>query len=401
MPRRLVLVLASLVALGSLAAVAQGSDSAGRPAGSPDLAAMALATTDFPPGTRIDAQGYHRDPDYVASYERDYDIRGGRIGRSRILAAFESLDVERTPARAKSTFDLFATIFRGKQGAALLKVALVEEGIDPRDIAIGKIRRVAIGQGAIAIPLRVKEGGIAFDFTITFMRFDRLLVDVGLVAIPGSKLVASDVDRVSRAAIERTRGGLVPTALASPVISGAATPGQALTATRGTWTGDQLTYAFQWQRCGSTGGSCTEISGATSSSYSVAPGDLASTVGVVVVGKNRLGKVSSSSQPSGVVAGPAGSPTSTTSPQISGVPAVGATLIASTGSWSGDPTSFAYQWRWCAPSAADACTDIVGATGSTYVVSSADSRRVLRVLVVATNPAGPGGAFSAPTAEIP
>jgi hypothetical protein len=366
---------------------------------------MALAVTDLPAGTRIESQGYHRDPDYVASYERDYDVRGARVGRSPLLAAFESLDVERTPASAKSTFELIRALFGGKQGGSVLKLALVGEGLNPDNVKVGRIRKPKIGHGALVLPMRIKSGGTAFDFTLTFMRFDRVLVTVGLVAVPRSTLVAGDVDRVSRVAIDRARGGLVPRAASPPVISGIAEPGQVLTATRGTWTGDQLQFpGFQWSRCGGdgglSGGTCTPIAGATSSSYSVAPGDLASTLVVSVVAKNRLGSVEVASLPLTVV-GPPGSPTSTAPPVVSGTLTIGSTLGVTTGSWSGDPSSFTYQWRRCKPNVPDACTDISGATGATYAVAAPDSLAVLRVLVVAANAAGQGGAMSAPTTQIP
>jgi hypothetical protein len=179
-----------------------------------------------------------------------------------------------------------------------------------------------------------------------------------------------------------------------------------LTATRGTWTGDQLQFAgWQWSRCGGagglSGGTCTAIPGATSSTYTVTPGDLASTLVVSVVAKNRLGALEAPSEPSAVVAGPLGSPTSTALPVISGTATVGSTLSVSAGSWSGDPSAFTYQWRRCKPNVPDACSDIAGATGETYVVATADSLTVLRVLVVAGNSSGQGGAVSAPTTQIP
>jgi hypothetical protein len=404
--RRLAFVALSLIVLGTLAAGAEGAGLAGRPPGSPDLAAMALAVTDLPASTRIDKQGYHRDPDFVASYERDYDVRGGRVGRSRVLAAFESLDVDRTPASAKSTFDLIRVLFGGKQGASLLKLALIGEGVDPDDISVGRIRQPKIGHGALVIPMRVRESGVTFALTFTFMRLDRVLVTMGLVAVPGSKLLPGDVDRVSRVAIDRARGGLVPGIVSPPAISGTAEPGQVLTATRGTWTGDQLQFAgWQWSRCGGagglSGGTCTPIPGATSSTYTVTPGDLASTLVVSVVAKNRLGALEAPSEPSAVVAGPLGSPTSTALPVISGTATVGSTLSVSAGSWSGDPSAFTYQWRRCKPNVPDACSDIAGATGGTYVVATTDSLTALRVLVVAANSSGQGGALSAPTTQIP
>lgn len=59
-----------------------------------------------------------------------------------------------------------------------------------------------------------------------------------------------------------------------PAISGTLTDGQTLKTTTGTWSSPQkLTYAYQWQRCTSTGTRCTNISGATHGSYKLASAD--------------------------------------------------------------------------------------------------------------------------------
>jgi hypothetical protein len=361
---------------------------------------MALALTDFPSGTRIESQGYTRDPDFVASYERDFEVRGGRVGASRLLFAFEGLDVERSVADARLSFELAARIFRGKQGTQLLKALLVSEGLDPKAISVGTIRRPKIGHGAIVIPLRLTQQGLRFEFTISLLRFDRVLLSVGLIGVPGGKVRLADANRLSRVAVTRTRAGLVPTSVVAPALAGTPQPGQALTAARGTWTGDQLAYAYQWERCDATGAGCVGIAGATAATYTVATGDLASTVRVIVTARNRLGSASASSTASAVVAGPPGSPVATAAPVVAGMPQVGGTLTADTGTWSGAPTVFAYQWRRCDASGG-ACADIVGAATASYLVSSADSRSTLRVLVVATNTAGPGGAISASTAAVP
>lgn len=50
--------------------------------------------------------------------------------------------------------------------------------------------------------------------------------------------------------------------------------GQTLTASSGSWAGTEpITYASQWQRCNSSGEGCSNISGATSLSYSLGPGN--------------------------------------------------------------------------------------------------------------------------------
>ena len=81
-------------------------------------------------------------------------------------------------------------------------------------------------------------------------------------------------------------------------------------------------------------------------------------------------------------------PANTAAPAITGTPLLGATLTASSGSWSGDaPITFAYQWRRCNEAGAS-CSDVPGATGATRVITSDDVGSTLRVQVTATNGAG-------------
>ncbi|HEY3727587.1 MAG TPA: S8 family serine peptidase [Solirubrobacteraceae bacterium] len=92
-------------------------------------------------------------------------------------------------------------------------------------------------------------------------------------------------------------------------------------------------------------------------------------------------------------------PVKTGAPVISGVAQSGAVLSASTGSWSGSPTSFAYRWSRCSATGSG-CVAISGATGSRYTVALGDVGFTLRVAVTATNSAGSASASSAPTAVV-
>lgn len=76
-------------------------------------------------------------------------------------------------------------------------------------------------------------------------------------------------------------------------------------------------------------------------------------------------------------------PTSTIAPTVTAPDGyhVGDTVTATTGDWTGSPSSFAYQWQ------ADD-TDIPGATGTSYVIQQTDVGKAIRVGVVATNRAG-------------
>jgi hypothetical protein len=86
-------------------------------------------------------------------------------------------------------------------------------------------------------------------------------------------------------------------------------------------------------------------------------------------------------------------PVNQTEPKISGTAQVGQTLTASQGTWSGSPTSFAYQWRRC-NAQATGCANIGGADTSTYLVRNADQGDTIRVRVTAKNADGSGTATS-------
>ena len=96
---------------------------------------------------------------------------------------------------------------------------------------------------------------------------------------------------------------------------------------------------------------------------------------------------------------PPAAPTVTSPPTVSGTARSGQTLSSSTGSWSGSPTSYAYQWQRCDANGSN-CAAVAGATGSTYALASVDVGSTLRVAVTATNAGGSGSSVSAATGMV-
>ena len=162
-----------------------------------------------------------------------------------------------------------------------------------------------------------------------------------------------------------------PAALSEATVSGTAKVGSKLTAGAVQWT-ETSTSSYQWLRNGAA------ISGATSSSYTLAAADLGKKVSVRVTAHPSdatLGAVAeTSSQTATVVAGPSAAVKS--APKISGTVAVGHKLKASAGSWSLPGVAASYQWLRGGKS-------ISGATSSSYTVSTKDVGAKLSVRVTA------------------
>jgi RHS repeat-associated protein len=90
---------------------------------------------------------------------------------------------------------------------------------------------------------------------------------------------------------------------------------------------------------------CTDITTATSQTYTLVSGDNGTSVTVKVTDTNSVGPTSALAAPLPVST--SGSPVNTTLPAVTGTAQVGSTLSASTGSWLNSPTSYGYQWQRC------------------------------------------------------
>ena len=147
---------------------------------------------------------------------------------------------------------------------------------------------------------------------------------------------------------------------------------QSLTATAGTWTPSDGTYAYQWLLDG------TPVAGATTAAYTVGAGDLGKVLSVRVTA-SKAGFVTDSATSAATSAvAPQPQVTNTALPTLSdATPEVGQVLTAGDGTWTPSGVTLAYQWR------SDG-TDIGGAVSKTFQVPAGQLGKKLSVRVTAT-----------------
>lgn len=200
---------------------------------------------------------------------------------------------------------------------------------------------------------------------------------------------------------------LVPGNTVPPEVTGSEYLYGTLNGTLGTWTAPNGTnsYARQWQSASNnsgTAGSYSNISGATSSTYTTTLNENGRWVRLRVTATNLSGN---SVAFSNEVLITKYAPVALTIPVISGSATVNSTLTALTtvGTYwkntttnSGDtsPDSFSYRWYW------GDTGDNIGSNSSTYTVESTDVDHTIRVDVTATNTGGSTTSTSAQTSTV-
>ncbi|HUH80052.1 MAG TPA: hypothetical protein VLZ06_01895 [Solirubrobacteraceae bacterium] len=205
-----------------------------------------------------------------------------------------------------------------------------------------------------------------------------------------------------------------PQFITAPTITGVAVEGRQLTAHRGNWENEPLSYEEKWFRCKGrnpegTGGACRAITHknpetgkselATGNTYVSGPEDVGEWIEVHERAENTGGwnvAVSLAVE----IASPS-PPTNLTPPQITGIVQKGQTLTVQPGTWENAPETPRWQWLRCGASG-KSCNEIKSATGATYTIGSDDVRHTIKVSETVENGAGRSKpATSAATEQVP
>jgi hypothetical protein len=191
----------------------------------------------------------------------------------------------------------------------------------------------------------------------------------------------------------------VVTSGSGPVMTGTAQQGDTLKVSNGAWNNGPTQYAYAWEDCNSSGTSCSPITGAASSAYTLQASDVGSFVAATVTASNAGGQGSATVATTAAVLPAAPVVTPGSGPAITGTAQQGDTLNVSNGAWSNSPTQYSYVWKDC-NSSGTSCSPITGATSSSYTIQASDVGSFVAATVTASNAGGQGSATVATTAAV-
>jgi hypothetical protein len=192
--------------------------------------------------------------------------------------------------------------------------------------------------------------------------------------------------------------GLKPAATTTLSIRGNAISGQTLTMAQPIWVGTPApTYSYRWYRCDTAINTQTiqqpkncVLATEGSSSYELTNRDFGKYISSGVIATNAHGEVLVFSKSTNKIES-APIEVFGQGVRIAGSALVGQTLSAVRGSWVGtSPIALTYQWMLCTDArSTDSCTNISGATRSTYRILDSQKGQVIRVKEFAKNKVNP------------
>jgi hypothetical protein len=190
------------------------------PPSPPPLARMCLSGSDLP-GSKVTHQGYAPDPDYIATYAREFS--GGRIGSSRLNGIDCEVKLKQGDAEAAQVLREIERDAADRAGLETQLRARVkgEFGGAARLISfrITRVRKIQAGDGGMQVTWTVRasntrfgKGTVTVDGSLVSLRVGRAIGNLVFLGKPGSSIAPTDVARTATLFANRIRAGLAAAA---------------------------------------------------------------------------------------------------------------------------------------------------------------------------------------------
>ena len=278
------------------------------------LAAVASAESNLPPalltlqpadlpGARLTSQGPVHEKNYVAAYQRTFTWKTPS-GASKIRYVQSEALVAATVARAATALSQARTAFASTPGRASFQAAVAKSlKVKSSAVKLASLRSPRVGDHSAELPLSVQMANGRIYESILYLQLDRA---VGIFVIAGLRPIAAvDSRQLAADMITHVAAALTPQIYRAPRIAGNPGVGEVLTGDTGIWS-TIATFSYQWQRCGETTDTCTDIPGATSRTYTIDPSDATFALRIEVSATNRFGTAVADSAPTAKITAPAG-----------------------------------------------------------------------------------------------
>ena len=301
-PLRTTLVLALIVS--SCAVLATALSAGATP---PQAEAMVLTQSDFPHGatTALESPAVSSDfPKLAVSSGYTRAFTQAVIGKTRLLTLVSSAGVavnsDKATAFMQSAIFAAQSTF-GRQAILRSLKSQFELGSSSKTRVLSdgfiRDRRLRTGDAALDVAFFVKIPVATIYANEIFVR-EGAALQIVIFASIGHGVSAGESFQLAKTMVAHMKaaGAGPPQNTALPTVAGSPVPGQVLTAAGGTWLGASVTYTTQWLKCNASGRACAAISGATGSSYTVAPTDAGSTIEVAIEATNPSGNSTATSQ---------------------------------------------------------------------------------------------------------
>ena len=239
---------------------------------------------------------------WYGQYGNEYQIRGGTVyltdPTNPAVATPTGAGWHTTPPDGANTISYEAT----DTGSGIREVRLYVDGL-----LVETDTSTCTADALVPCPLKT-SGTMTYDTT----RLSEGEHTISLVALDMSGNVPPQSERSLTTTVRRTPASS-PTAPPSTsggtgTSGGAPTTGTPVQGNAGTWTGSDLSFAYQWMRCDQNGQNCVPIAGANGPSYTPTSADLGHTLVFCVTASNSGGSAQRCSAPTAAVVAPTQSP---------------------------------------------------------------------------------------------
>src|SRR5207245_7304365 len=195
------------------------------PPGTPDLSQMALQKTDFAK-TSVTSEGYTAaTPPFIATYQREFGATLSQ-GGGRYLNVLSEVNLDADAAAGSADFEALRAFLHSKNIRGVILGAIGKGGVKKKNVRLGKVRELAVGDGAALLPIRGRVLGIWFSADAVFFQRDRV---IGILLLFGFRIKVADGSALVGTMVTHINAALVPQDTSLPAITGTPAQGQTLT----------------------------------------------------------------------------------------------------------------------------------------------------------------------------